>query len=114
MASAIKRDPLVTTPSAFMLELEQRISELTMLSKAVRADVDRNRFPPVNACVEALREAQVIPAELAGKLFEAIPLLSRAIAGKSEFYEEASKWTVSHGPAVLAELKQTYQRAIAL
>jgi hypothetical protein len=112
MASAIKHS-LVTTPSAFMSKLDERISDLTTLSKAVRAGADRYRYPPVNALVDALREAQVIPAELAGELLDAIPLLSRAIAGKSEFCEEASEWAASRGSAVLAELRQTYQRATA-
>jgi hypothetical protein len=106
MASAI-------TPSAFMSELDERTSDLTTLSKAVRAGADRHRYPPVNALVDALREAEVIPAELAGELLDAIPLLSRAIAGKSDFYEEATEWAARRGPVVLAELKQTYQRAIA-
>jgi hypothetical protein len=112
MASTIKRESHVTTPSAFMSKLDECISDLTMLSKPVEAGVDRYRYPPVNARVDALSKLQVIPAELAGELLDAIPLLSRANAGKSEFYEEASEWAASRGPAVLAELKQAYQRAV--
>jgi hypothetical protein len=112
MPSLIERAPLTPTPSTFMFDLNERIDDLTTLSMAISARADRFIYPPVNALVSALKKAEVIPAELAGELLDAIPLLSRAIAGKSDFYDEAAEWAASRGPAVLAGLKETYQQAV--
>jgi hypothetical protein len=110
--TAAKRDCEPLTPAVFMSELDERLADLTLLPVAIRDSVDRLHYPPVNALVSALKESRIISAELAEELLDAIPLLSRAIAGKSEFNEEAHEWAASHGRAVLAALKETYQRTI--
>lgn len=105
-------EPSALMSRAFMSDLHDEIEMLEMLSKAISAGACRFNFPPVNLLVRNLRDANIIPPDLAGELLDAIPLLSRAAAGKSEFYEEAAEWVTSRGLGTLVGLKEVYRRAI--
>jgi hypothetical protein len=100
-----------TTPDGFMHELSERLSELSTLGVANRAGANRKNYPPESSLVKALEEARVIPPDLAARLYDAIPLLTRAIVGKAEFAREASMWTEANGPEVITELTNVYRRA---